>query len=68
MVHSLLCPPPRSVDEFGLGVLLESKQVKRMISSYVGENKELAKQFLSGDWSWSSRHRSDSMPVYQPVI
>ena len=44
-------PPslPRSVDGFGLGVLLEGKQVKRMISSYVGENKEFAKQFLSGE-------------------
>ena len=33
----------------GLGVLLQNKQVKRMISSYVGENKEFERQFLSGE-------------------
>jgi len=37
------------VDGFGLGVLLESKQVKKMISSYVGENKNFEKMFLSGE-------------------
>ena len=37
------------VDEFGLGILLESKQIKRMVSSYVGENKEFERQFLSGE-------------------
>ncbi|XP_045513495.1 succinyl-CoA:3-ketoacid coenzyme A transferase 1, mitochondrial [Pieris brassicae] len=37
------------VDNFGLGVLLKSKQVKRMISSYVGENAEFERQFLSGE-------------------
>lgn len=37
------------VDGFGLGVLLESRQVKRMISSYVGENKEFERQFLAGE-------------------
>ncbi|MBV7434113.1 CoA transferase subunit A [Cardiobacteriaceae bacterium TAE3-ERU3] len=37
------------VDGFGLGVLLESKQVKKMISSYVGENKEFERQYLSGE-------------------
>jgi 3-oxoacid CoA-transferase subunit A len=37
------------VDGFGLGLLLESKQTKRMISSYVGENKEFERQFLSGE-------------------
>ncbi|QHQ33677.1 CoA transferase subunit A [Algicella marina] len=35
------------VDDFGLGVLLQSKQVKRMISSYVGENAEFMRQYLS---------------------
>ena len=37
------------VDGFGLGILLESRQVKKMISSYVGENKEFERQFLSGE-------------------
>ena len=37
------------VDGFGLGVLLESKQVKKMISSYVGENAEFMRQYLSGE-------------------
>jgi 3-oxoacid CoA-transferase subunit A len=36
------------VDGVGLGVLLESKQIKKMISSYVGENKLFAEQYLSG--------------------
>ena len=36
------------VDDFGLGILLQSKQIKRMISSYVGENKEFERQYLSG--------------------
>lgn len=37
------------VDGFGLGLLLETKQIKKMISSYVGENKLFAEQFLSGE-------------------
>jgi 3-oxoacid CoA-transferase subunit A len=37
------------VDGFGLGLLLEKKQIKKMISSYVGENKEFEKQLLSGE-------------------
>lgn len=36
-------------DGRGLGILLESKQVSRMIASYVGENKEFARQYLSGE-------------------
>ena len=38
------------VDGFGLGLLLESKQIKKMIASYVGENKEFERQFLSGEF------------------
>ena len=34
------------VDDFGLGLLLKSKQIKRMISSYVGENAEFERQYL----------------------
>jgi 3-oxoacid CoA-transferase subunit A len=37
------------VDGFGLGQLLETRQIKKMISSYVGENKEFARQFLAGE-------------------
>ena len=37
------------VDGFGLGMLLNTRQVKKMISSYVGENKEFERQFLSGE-------------------
>ena len=37
------------VDGFGLGVLLHNRQVKKMISSYVGENKEFERQYLSGE-------------------
>jgi 3-oxoacid CoA-transferase subunit A len=37
------------VDEFGIGMLLRSRQVRKMISTYVGENKEFERQFLSGE-------------------
>jgi len=37
------------IDDFGLGVLLRNKQIKKMISSYVGENKEFERQYLSGE-------------------
>ena len=37
------------VDGFGLGMLLETRQIKRMISSYVGENKEFERQYLAGE-------------------
>jgi 3-oxoacid CoA-transferase subunit A len=37
------------VDDFGLGLLLQTRQIKKMISSYVGENKTFESQFLSGE-------------------
>lgn len=37
------------IDEFGLGLLLQTRQIKKMISSYVGENSTFEKQFLDGD-------------------
>jgi 3-oxoacid CoA-transferase subunit A len=37
------------VDDFGIGVLLRARQVRKMISTYVGENKEFERQFLSGE-------------------
>ena len=37
------------VDDFGLGLLLQTRQIKKMISTYVGENKEFERQFLHGE-------------------
>ena len=37
------------VEDWGLGILLKNHQVKRMISSYVGENKEFERQYLNGE-------------------
>lgn len=37
------------VDDFGIGILLQSRQVKKMMSSYVGENAEFMRQYLSGE-------------------
>jgi 3-oxoacid CoA-transferase subunit A len=37
------------VDDWGLGLLLENRQIRKMISSYVGENKEFERQYLSGE-------------------
>ncbi len=48
-VKNLTCVSNNAgVDDFGLGLLLKTKQIKKMISSYVGENKTFADQFLSG--------------------
>lgn len=37
------------VDDFGLGILLANRQIRKMISSYVGENKEFERQYISGE-------------------
>ena len=37
------------VDEFGIGALLKARQIRKMISTYVGENKEFERQFLTGE-------------------
>ena len=37
------------IDDFGIGILLRSRQVRKMISTYVGENKEFERQFLTGE-------------------
>lgn len=37
------------MDNFGLGLLLQKRKIKRMIASYVGENGEFEKQYLAGD-------------------
>lgn len=49
-VHSLTCISNNAgVDEFGLGLLLKTRQIKKMMSSYVGENAEFERQLLSGE-------------------
>lgn len=37
------------MEDFGLGVLLKSRQIRRMVASYVGENAEFERQYLSGE-------------------
>ncbi|MCG9898443.1 MAG: CoA transferase subunit A [Hydrotalea sp.] len=49
-VHELTCISNNAgVDDFGLGLLLKTKQIKKMMSSYVGENAEFERQLLSGE-------------------
>ncbi|MFA5489908.1 MAG: CoA transferase subunit A [Candidimonas sp.] len=49
-VRNLTCISNNAgVDGFGLGQLLETRQIKKMIASYVGENKEFARQYLAGE-------------------
>lgn len=49
-IHNLTCISNNAgVDHFGLGLLLQNKQIKKMISSYVGENEEFERQMLSGE-------------------
>ncbi|HAL94540.1 MAG: CoA transferase subunit A [Chitinophagaceae bacterium] len=49
-VKNLTCVSNNAgVDDFGIGLLLQQKQVKKMISSYVGENAEFERQLLSGE-------------------
>ena len=49
-VNNLTCISNNAgVDDFGLGLLLQQKQIKKMISSYVGENDEFERQMLSGE-------------------
>ena len=49
-VQNLTCISNNAgVDDFGLGLLLQQKQIKKMISSYVGENDEFERQMLSGE-------------------
>lgn len=49
-VRNLTCISNNAgVDDFGIGLMLQNKQVKKMISSYVGENEEFERQLLSGE-------------------
>src|SRR5262249_11822795 len=47
--HLALVSNHCGIDGVGLGLLLETKQIKKMISSYVGENKTFAQQYLAGE-------------------
>jgi 3-oxoacid CoA-transferase subunit A len=47
--HLTIASNNAGVDDWGLGILLRSRQIKKMISSYVGENAEFERQFLSGE-------------------
>ena len=50
VVKNLTCISNNAgVDDFGIGLMLQNKQVKKMISSYVGENEEFERQLLSGE-------------------
>ena len=49
-VNNLTCISNNAgVDDFGIGLMLKTRQVKKMISSYVGENKEFERQLMSGE-------------------
>src|SRR5690606_37025874 len=49
-INNLTCISNNAgVDDFGIGLMLQQKQVKKMISSYVGENAEFERQLLSGE-------------------
>jgi 3-oxoacid CoA-transferase subunit A len=49
-IHGLTCISNNAgIDGFGLGLLLRKKQIRKMISSYVGENKEFERQLMSGE-------------------
>src|SRR5437867_11934698 len=49
-VQNLTCVSNNAgVDDWGLGLLLQTKQIRKMVSSYVGENAEFERQFLSGE-------------------
>ncbi|MCX6273045.1 MAG: CoA transferase subunit A [Bacteroidetes bacterium] len=49
-IHGLICISNNAgIDEFGLGILLRKHQIRKMISSYVGENKEFERQLMSGE-------------------
>ena len=49
-VNDLTCISNNAgVDDFGLGLLLQKRQIRKMISSYVGENAEFMRQYLSGE-------------------
>ena len=59
------------IDGAGLGLLLETRQIRKMISSYVGENKTFAAQYLAGELEIEGRSRKGSgpgAPAFPPSI
>ena len=49
------------VDDFGIGLLLQQRQVKKMVSSYVGENAEFERQLLSGELEVRSEEHTSEL-------
>ena len=56
------------VDDFGLGLLLQKKQIKIMIASYVGENAEFERQMLSGDLNIPTEGWSSGVYILSSVV
>ena len=54
------------VDDFGIGILLRARQVSKMISTYVGENKEFERQFLTGELEVELVPRAPSLSASAP--
>src|SRR5277367_5477967 len=54
------------IDGAGLGILLETRQIKKMISSYVGENKTFMQQYLAGELRSSSTRKARSPSASAP--
>ena len=52
-----------SVENFGLGILLQTRQIKRMIASYVGENPEFERQYLSGQLEVELTPQVEQLPL-----
>src|SRR6056297_542790 len=51
------------VDDFGIGILLQTRQVRKMMSSYVGENAEFMRQYLSGELELEFNPRAYARPA-----
>ncbi len=56
------------VDDFGIGLMLQTRQVKKMISSYVGENAEFERQLLSGELEVELILKELWLPVVWPLV
>lgn len=56
------------VDDFGIGILLQTKQVKKMISSYVGENAEFMRQYLAGELEVEFNPKARWLNVCEPEV
>lgn len=56
------------VDKFGLGLLLQQKKIKRMIASYVGENEEFEKQYLTGELEVELTPQVSKLFIYITII